>query len=116
MQEKKYVFRGYSKKENGHYVAICIDLNIAAQGATRKEAIDECMELIKGYAQYICDEYPDQFEKYIPRLAPQDLIDEFNSIMSKSLQAEAKKKTIRSGSAINNFDFQPENLCHAAAV
>jgi len=109
------VFRGYTKKENGHHVAVCIDLNIVAQGNTAEAAIKECSELIVQYVQYICDEYPDRFKEFVPRLAPKELVDEFNEIMRISLSAKAKTRKLRSGFAIHNFDLQPDNFCAATA-
>ena len=108
------VFRGYSKKENGHYVAVCIDLNIVAQGDTPEIAIKECSELIQQYVKYICDEYPDRFSEFIPRYAPQELIDEYDRIVSNKIKPKLKLSRQRASYTIHNFDFQPENMCLAA--
>jgi predicted RNase H-like HicB family nuclease len=70
-QPKKIFFRGYTKKENNHWVAICIDLNIVAQGATAEEAQTECLDLITGYISYVCKNHPNKIDQYIPRQAPQ---------------------------------------------
>ncbi len=74
---RKIFLRGYVKEENRHYGAVCIDLNIVAQGNTPDEATEQCHELIIDYLSYICDEYPDRIEEFVPRLALAELIEEY---------------------------------------
>lgn len=76
-------FRGYTKKEGQVWVAVCIDLNIAAQGATSDEATRECQEMIDEYLLYVCSTYPKELHKYIPRPAPQELIEEWRAIVAR---------------------------------
>jgi predicted RNase H-like HicB family nuclease len=80
-KSRAIAFRGYTKKEGDHWVAVCIDLNIVAQGSSPEEATKECQALIIEYLDYVCTQYPDTLHKYIPRPAPQELIDEYNSSM-----------------------------------
>ena len=72
------IFKVLAKKEDDHWVAICIDLNIAAQGDTSEEAVHTCIELVEEYLEFVYEEYPDQIHKYVPRPTPQELIDKFN--------------------------------------
>ena len=85
------VFRGYAKKEDDLWVAICIDLNIAAEGDTSEEAVHTCIELITEYLEFVCKEYPDKLNKYIPRPAPQEFIDEYYQLMSRQIAKPVKK-------------------------
>lgn len=61
-------------------MAICIDLNIAAQGKTANKAIQECGELIKEYLEYVRSKYPKNIKKYIPRHASSELMNEYYSL------------------------------------
>ena len=86
------IFRGYARKEDDHWFAICIDLNIAAQGPGPEEAIKVCTELIIEYLEFVCQEYPAQLKKYIPRPAPNEFFEEYNSLLSMSIIKTARKK------------------------
>jgi predicted RNase H-like HicB family nuclease len=105
------VFRGYTKKEGDHWVAICIDLNIVAQGSTPQEATKECYSLILAYLDYIRTEYPEDFHNSISRPAPQEFINEFNSIMGAKIST---RKQLRNRD-IHNFDIKPAVLAHSQA-
>lgn len=106
------IFRGYGKREGDGWVAVCIDLNIAAQGATMKDAANNCTELIKEYVEYVCANYPEDVHRYIPRPAPQEFIDEFNSIVG-ALIAPVKKGTARNF-IIHNYNYHPSALSDCA--
>lgn len=87
--------RGYTKKENGHWVAICIDLDIVAQGRTPDEATKKCIEMSGEYLEYVCKHYPDDFRKYIPRPAATEFIEEFNELMAKKIVLPPKRQPRR---------------------
>ena len=87
-----FIFRGYTKKENGHWVSVCIDLNVVSQGATLKEAQSQCKEMVKEYIDYILATYPNEVDRYIPRLAPEEMIDEFNRIFSQVIRQGKKAR------------------------
>jgi hypothetical protein len=89
-KEHPICFRGYVKKENGGHVAICIDLNIVGQGKTPNEAIHQCVELICEYLSYIKENYPKDFEKFVPRQSPPEFIAEYNTIVSKTINPQGK--------------------------
>lgn len=103
----KIVFRGYAKKENNIWVAICIDLNIAAEGSTPEDAIQTCAELIAEYLAYVCKNYPKQVHKYIPRPAPKEFIEEYNHLLGNKIIKPEQKK---SKNEIWDFSPQPSEL------
>lgn len=101
------VFRGYTKQEQGQWVAVCIDLNIVAQGDTPDEAKEECRELILAYLKYIAEKHSNELAKYIPRLAPREMIDEYNSIVSRLI---VKQDMRRARKNLLNFNYGPYGL------
>jgi len=111
MSSKDIVFRGYTKKEGDHWVAICIDLNIVAQGSTSQEATEECYSLILTYLDYIGTEYPEDFHNSISRPAPEEFMNEFKSIIRTKIRTP---KQLRNRD-IHNFDIKPAALAHSGA-
>lgn len=81
-------FRGYTKRENGHWVAVCIDLNIVAQGASPEEATQTCAEMIVQYVDHVVSNYPDRLNEYIPRLAPPEFLAEYDKLLRKQTLVE----------------------------
>jgi hypothetical protein len=110
---KPIIFRGYIKEEDGHWVAVCIDLNIVAQGDTPDEARDECQTLIIGYLDYVCSTYPDDFHLYVQRPAPKEFFDEFMEIAGLALKPERGRR--RPSANLMYYDIQPSQL-QACAV
>lgn len=106
----KIVFRGYAKQEEDIWVAICIDLNIAAQGNTVKEAMDTCSEMISEYIEFVCKQYPDKLGKYIPRPAPKEFIEEYNQMMKLIIGKEESKKI-----PSKLWSYESENLALCGA-
>lgn len=84
-EDDQLTFRGYVKQEGDEWVAICIDLNLAAQGDTAEEAIMECSTMIEEYLNYIVDTYPDKLNEYLSRPAPPELMSEYNYTMAASI-------------------------------
>lgn len=107
------IFRGYTKEEDDHWVAICIDLNIAAQGASPKEATKICFELIGEYLDYVCSAYPNELEKYLYRTAPKEFIDEYKWIVSNVITH--KKKEDKEKTNLLNFNIKPSRLADCFA-
>ena len=104
--DKTISFRGYTKKENDHWVAVCIDLNVVAQGKTADEAEATCYELIFDYLNFVGAKYPDRITEYVPRLAPKELIEEYDEIVGRSL---LKKRPPR-GRKLRPYIVQPSQL------
>ncbi|MEE9442714.1 MAG: hypothetical protein V3V99_08610 [candidate division Zixibacteria bacterium] len=104
---KQVIFRGYTKKEGNYWVAICIDLNIVAQGSSPKAAREECSILIGEYLKYIAAKHHDELSNYIPRLAPKEFIEEYHSIIMKKISHPSSK--LRS-KELMNFNFGESGL------
>ena len=102
------MFRGYVKKENGHWVAVCVDLNIVSQATSVDEAVEDCFELVREYLDYVCSTYPDQITKYIPRSAPQELMEEYYTILARVI---GSKKPVRN-KCLYDFPIERQELTH----
>ncbi len=64
-----FKLRGYIKPEGKHFVAVCVDLNLAGQGDTPEIAMSSMLEAIETYLDYLT-EHPDEISKRLPRKAP----------------------------------------------
>jgi len=60
--------RGYIRPESDHFVAVCIDLDLAGQGKTPDEAMQSLLGAINVYLDYVAD-HPDELGERIPRKA-----------------------------------------------
>ena len=119
LPENTLVFHGYVKREDKQWVAVCVDLNIAAQGDTKEEAVSVCAEMIDDYLSYVCETHADELDKFIPRFAPPELIAEFTSAMMETLHAASRQRDKSAPSVgfeaapiqVHNFDVDPSRLC-----
>ena len=111
------VFRGYTKKENGQWVAICVDLNIAAQADTKKGATELCIELILEYLDYVCSKYPDKFRQFVPRFAPDELFREYDEAVRRALISFRRPTRRKSHeyAVPYTFGINPSKLSQCAA-
>lgn len=107
MSSKRIPLRGYTKKEGNQWVAVCIDVNVVAQGKTLDQATAACFDLVTEYVSYVCSKYPDEVEKYIPRLAPRELIEEYDSILGSSFSTKPRKGSV---GHLNNIVLDASNL------
>lgn len=85
-RQQPLIFRGYVKKEGDHWVAVCVDLNIVAQGSSGQEAEVNCGELISEYIDYVCSEYAHDIGRYLFRPVPVEFIEEYNDVIGRSIQ------------------------------
>ena len=119
-----FPLRGYTKQEGSGFVAICIDLDIVAQGKTLKEATQVCGELIEEYIAFVLENYPDKIQQYIPRLAPEEIVAEYNVLVGefvlnaqKVRQRQSKSKAkVPTGGIMNclfDFDSGTSSVCPA---
>ncbi|MCK4818413.1 hypothetical protein KA005_21765 [bacterium] len=72
MQERharKLILRGYVRPKRDYYLAVCIDLNLVAQGRTVHEALESLKEAMEGYLEEI-DANPEFYKETIPRKSP----------------------------------------------
>ena len=67
-------FTCFLKKEENQYASLCIELDIASCGVTKKEAIAGLKDAIKTYIEYMISE---KREKEISRLVPMDELKDF---------------------------------------
>jgi hypothetical protein len=69
------------------------------------------VELIIDYLVYVKENYAKDFEKYIPRQAPSEFVDEYNALISKTLNPQ--RKTVRD--FLFNFPIDRKSLmfCYA---
>lgn len=108
IKEIRIPLRGYTKKDGDFWVVYCIDLNIAGHGKTPDEAFVTCSELINEYLSYVCTQYPDNIDSYIPRLAPDDVLAEYNLLVARSLKPRsARLRGIPARGVPLRFDIDP---------
>lgn len=109
--EAEVSFRGYTKKEGKMWVAVCIDLNLVAYGKTPDVARNECFSLIHEYLRYVCEEHPSEIEKYIPREAPDELMNEFYSILAQRFKPkQTSKRESKPSRMVSDFSVKPESI------
>ncbi len=101
-RQQPLVFRGYTKKARGQWVAVCIDLNIVAQGSSPSEATGKCGELISEFIDYVCSEYSHDIGRYLFRPVPREFIEEYENLVGRNLQ----QKPARS-KQLYNFSIEP---------
>jgi predicted RNase H-like HicB family nuclease len=69
MQAKKLILRGYVRPKRDYFLAVCVDLNLVAQGGTVEEALDSLKDAIKGYFEEL-NENPNFYKETVPRKSP----------------------------------------------
>ena len=69
VRPKKIVLRGYVRPKNDYFLAVCIDLNLIAQGKTVKEAVISLGDAIDGYLEEL-NENPKFYKDAFPRRSP----------------------------------------------
>lgn len=109
-------FRGYTKKEDGLWVSVCIDLNIVAQGSTSKEAFKNCVEAMSDYIDYVCSTYPEKIDQYLNQPAPREFFDEYFRIMRETLESkERKRQAIKQSRLFTPFTWTGSDVqnCYA---
>lgn len=118
-KKENIVFRGYTKFDGKRWVAICIDLDIAAQGATHKEATKTCCDMMLEYLRYVIAHERRHLQKFLFRPAPQEFIDEYYAILNQRLQPTAlpvtkaspkSKARVSTGNMVHNFSVNPYRL------
>jgi predicted RNase H-like HicB family nuclease len=61
------VLHCYARPENGHYIAVCLELNLCDRGETLEEAKASLEEDIVGYVKTLT---PEELPRLFPRYAP----------------------------------------------
>lgn len=72
---------GYIKPEDDHWVAVCINLGLVAQGRSDDEALIKLIESMESYIRFIQAEYPNKWQKVLDSIeCSQDSLEEYKSI------------------------------------
>lgn len=74
MTNKMIIVRCYSKKEGNHWVAVCIDLSLAAQAESQEAAISKLESMLTSYMHDAVTIDKDYFQQLIERKAPIDQV------------------------------------------
>lgn len=70
MKPRDLILRGYAKKDSdGSWYAICIDLNLIAQGGSSSQVHEKLLSMIEEYVIKAHEE-KEHFSDLIPRKAP----------------------------------------------
>ena len=100
---KQVVAVGYIKEEDGIFTAICVNLGTFGQGKTPEAAVRKLHKSTTYYLDYVSEEHPDNWEKYLNRPAPPDLLKEFMA----GLEQLAKLSKPKSRLATTRKPFVP---------
>ena len=75
---------GYVKPEDDHWVAICTNLGLVAQGETDDVALNRLIESVEVYAEFLFSEYPENWEEVIASIVcPNEFIEEYQGIAKR---------------------------------
>lgn len=70
MNNKQLTLRCYAKKEGNHWVAVCIDLSLAAQADSSKEAIEKLESMMLSYVNDALNKHKEYADQLLSRKAP----------------------------------------------
>lgn len=81
-------FTGLVKKEGNQYASLCVELDVASCGHTKKEAIEGLRNAIKAYLEYMMSEgRADEIYRPVPMNELRDFIFPEHPIREQSLKA-----------------------------
>jgi hypothetical protein len=95
--------RCYAKKEDSHWVAVCIDLSLAAQADSCKEAISKLESMINTYVNEALTIHKEYKNQMLSRKAPLSqilyyykalCIQQLNKLIHKSTSGNADNKRV----------------------
>jgi hypothetical protein len=67
---KQITLRAYAEKEGSHWVAVCIDLSLAAQADSSSEAIKKLESMMHSYVDEALNLHNDYTSQLLSRKAP----------------------------------------------
>lgn len=67
---KIIALRCFVRRAGDHFVAECIDLDLAAEAATPTEAVESLKDAMNGYFSVVCDSPHPDFTGLVPRPSP----------------------------------------------
>ena len=86
---------GYTRPDENGYIAICVNLSIFAQARTQEKAFKKLVKLILDYLRYVDRNHPDDWEVYINRPAPPEIMREFEQLAEAIRYQKELKKTLK---------------------
>lgn len=73
---REMTFHGIIEKSDDLYTAICLELDIATEGDTLKEAKNNLKEAVEGYLESVAKDNDEV--GFIPRPVPDKIIEEYH--------------------------------------
>jgi hypothetical protein len=70
MNNKQLTLRCYARKEDNHWVAVCIDLSLATQADSSKEAIEKLESMMLTYVHDALNKHKNYADQLLSRKAP----------------------------------------------
>jgi len=94
---------GYTRPDENGYVAICVNLSLFAQARTQEKALKKLIRLIVNYLRYVDRKHPDEWEVYVNRPAPPEIMKEYRQLaeairyqkqLRKALTEESRQQAL----------------------
>ncbi len=84
---REMVFHGIIENSEGQYTAICVELDIATEGGTLKEARGNLKEAVEVYLESVTKD--NEEGDFIPRQVPDKVIEEYYKRFKSLLRSSA---------------------------
>lgn len=98
---KKLELFGYTKKEDGRFVSICVNLSLFAQGKTPEEAFQKLLTEVKVYLDYVAEKHFDEWDAYTNRVSAPDIVEEYMTVWK-----DASELARRAVENVKNKDYR----------
>lgn len=95
MQAKKLILRGYVRPKRDYFLAVCIDLNLVAQGNTIPEALASLKEAIEGYFEEL-NASSNFYKETVPRKSPRSFYIQYHFACFLTLCRRLRKNICKS--------------------
>lgn len=79
----EYVIYGYIKAEDSHWVAVCVNVCLVAEGDSPTEAFERLIESATSYIQVLKRDYPKKWKSKLEYESPPEFLREFAQILSQ---------------------------------
>lgn len=85
---------GYIKPEDDHWIAVCVNLDLLAQGRSDDEALIKLIESMESYIRFVQAEYPNKWQKVLDSIeCSQDSLEEYKNIALQMVNLAECKPT-----------------------
>ena len=75
---------GYIRPEADHWVAVCVNLSLVAQGGEAREALEKLVISMESYIHYIQTKHPEDWDERLSLIdCPEEFLDEFKEIVGQ---------------------------------